>query len=91
MRLYYGTFNEDATAYMDAVKQWEELGVKITTVYSDRGKGYVQDVFAQVCQLGHCLLCSLLLRCVKRCVLLERGWLQCHVSWQDKCVSHQTA
>jgi ferredoxin-NADP reductase len=47
VRLYYGTANEDTTAYLDDVKQWQQQGVKATNVYSDEGKGYVQDVFAK--------------------------------------------
>lgn len=48
VRLYYGTRNSDATAYSDLDESWKSVGVDTVHVYSDEGKGYVQDVFSQV-------------------------------------------
>ena len=48
VRLYYGTFNADRTAYKDLVPLWEAAGIKVIHVYSDEGQGYVQDAFAKV-------------------------------------------
>jgi hypothetical protein len=49
VRLYYGVNNEDTEPFKGLVPQWEASGVKVITVFSDRGTGYVQDVFKQVC------------------------------------------
>ena len=48
VRLYYGTFNKEKTAYLDQVSSWEAQGISITHVYSDDGQGYVQDAFDKV-------------------------------------------
>lgn len=45
VRLYYGTFNKDRTAYLDQVPSWEAQGIKVKHVFSDDGQGYVQDAF----------------------------------------------
>lgn len=47
VRIYYGTFNPDSTAYMDLKAKWEAEGVRVINVYSGFGQGYVQDVFAK--------------------------------------------
>ncbi|KAK9813944.1 hypothetical protein WJX73_005945 [Symbiochloris irregularis] len=45
VRLYYGTFSDDKTAYLDQVPSWEAQGISVKHVYSDNGQGYVQDAF----------------------------------------------
>ncbi len=47
VRVYYGTFNPDSTAYADQKAQWEAAGVRVINVYSGFGQGYVQDVFTK--------------------------------------------
>ncbi|KAK9842094.1 hypothetical protein WJX81_008186 [Elliptochloris bilobata] len=47
VRIYYGTFNPDSTAYADLKAQWEAEGVRVINVYSGFGQGYVQDVFTK--------------------------------------------
>jgi hypothetical protein len=46
--LYYGTFNEDSTAYLNLVDEWRAAGIKVVNVYSDKQDEYVQDVFLEV-------------------------------------------
>jgi ferredoxin-NADP reductase len=47
VRLYYGVRNEAAMAYAELTAGWErEHGVKVVPVFSEAGKGYVQDAFA---------------------------------------------
>lgn len=48
MRLYYGVRSPDHLAFAAAIPQWEAAGVKVVPVFSESGKGYVQDVFAKV-------------------------------------------
>lgn len=45
VRLYYGTFNPDRTAYKESFAQWEAAGIKVIMVYSDDELGYIQDAF----------------------------------------------
>ena len=47
VRIYYGTFNPDSTAYANLKAQWEAEGVRVINVYSGFGQGYVQDVFTK--------------------------------------------
>lgn len=47
VRIYYGTFNPDSTAYASLKAQWEAEGVRVINVYSGFGQGYVQDVFTK--------------------------------------------
>jgi len=49
VRIYYGTFNPDSTAYAALKPQWEAEGVRVVNVYSGFGQGYVQDVFTKAC------------------------------------------
>jgi hypothetical protein len=46
--LYYGTLNEDSTAYLNLVDEWRAAGIKVVNVYSDKQDEYVQDVFLEV-------------------------------------------
>jgi len=47
VRLYYGARNPSAMAYGDKLAQWEaDYGIRVVPVYSEQGKGYIQDVFA---------------------------------------------
>ena len=48
MRLYYGTFDADATAYLDQGREWSEQNVKVINVYSNDKDYYVQDAFSKV-------------------------------------------
>lgn len=48
VRLYYGTFNPDRTAYKESFAQWEAAGIKVIMVYSDDELGYIQDAFEKV-------------------------------------------
>ncbi len=48
VRLYYGTFDADATAYLDQGKEWSEQNVKVINVYSSDEEYYVQDAFSKV-------------------------------------------
>ena len=48
MRLYYGTFEPDMTAYLDQEKEWSEQNVKVINVYSNDKEYYVQDAFSKV-------------------------------------------
>ena len=48
VRLYYGTFDSDATAYLDQEKEWSEQNVKVINVYSSDKEYYVQDAFSKV-------------------------------------------
>ncbi|KAG2425119.1 hypothetical protein HYH02_015063 [Chlamydomonas schloesseri] len=43
--LYYGTRNQESTAYRELLPQWEAAGVKVVPVYSESKQGYVHDVF----------------------------------------------
>lgn len=46
--LYYGARNPGVMAYSDLFDVWKnEYGIKIIPVYSEEGKGYVQDVFVK--------------------------------------------
>ena len=46
--LFYGVRNTAAMAYADKLAGWEaEYGVRVVPVYSEEGKGYVQDAFAR--------------------------------------------
>lgn len=47
VRLYYGVRSPAAMAYSALLPGWEkDHGVKVIPVYSEGGKGYVQDAFA---------------------------------------------
>lgn len=48
VRLFFGTHSPDMTPYKDLIPKWEAMGVKVMSVYSSDGNGYVQDVFEQV-------------------------------------------
>ena len=48
VRLYYGARTPEAMAYRERVAEWEAAGVKVVPVYSEKGEGYVQDVFSKV-------------------------------------------
>lgn len=54
VRLYYGVKNEDSMAYKYNVQGWkDEYGVEVVPVFSEEGKGYVQDVFIKDgCEMG---------------------------------------
>ncbi|GAB4823535.1 hypothetical protein N2152v2_010581 [Parachlorella kessleri] len=47
VRLYYGARTPEAMAYRERVAEWEAAGVKVVPVYSEKGEGYVQDVFSK--------------------------------------------
>ena len=49
VRLYYGTFNPDKTAYKELLPEWEAAGIKVINVFSDDGHGYIQDAFEKAC------------------------------------------
>ena len=48
MRLFYGTYDAESTAFKDLIPSWEATGVQVVPVYSSDGRGYVQDVFEKV-------------------------------------------
>ncbi|GMH41348.1 hypothetical protein BSKO_09258 [Bryopsis sp. KO-2023] len=43
--LFYGARNKALMAMSDSLSSWEDLGVKVVPVFSEEGKGYVQNVF----------------------------------------------
>lgn len=45
VKLYYGTRAASSTAFADTIPAWKEAGIEVVHVYSEDGKGYVQDVF----------------------------------------------
>eukprot|EP01024_Parvocaulis_polyphysoides_P026811 TRINITY_DN24396_c0_g1_i1.p1 TRINITY_DN24396_c0_g1~~TRINITY_DN24396_c0_g1_i1.p1 ORF type:complete len:255 (+),score=34.21 TRINITY_DN24396_c0_g1_i1:44-808(+) len=45
--LYYGAYNQACMAYQELFPLWNEVGVRIVPVYSERDGKYVQDVFKQ--------------------------------------------
>lgn len=48
VRLYYGVRSPAHLAFASAIPAWEAAGVKVHTVFSEQGQGYVQDAFAKV-------------------------------------------
>ena len=48
MRLYYGTYGPETTAYLDQEREWNEQNVKVINVYSNDQEYYVQDAFSKV-------------------------------------------
>eukprot|EP01026_Neomeris_dumetosa_P060473 TRINITY_DN5703_c0_g1_i1.p2 TRINITY_DN5703_c0_g1~~TRINITY_DN5703_c0_g1_i1.p2 ORF type:complete len:267 (-),score=29.45 TRINITY_DN5703_c0_g1_i1:78-878(-) len=46
VRLYYGAYNKACMAYQDLFPEWEQKGVKIIPVFSEKDQKYVQDIFA---------------------------------------------
>eukprot|EP01025_Chloroclados_australasicus_P057254 TRINITY_DN7128_c0_g1_i3.p1 TRINITY_DN7128_c0_g1~~TRINITY_DN7128_c0_g1_i3.p1 ORF type:complete len:340 (-),score=26.92 TRINITY_DN7128_c0_g1_i3:456-1322(-) len=47
VRVYYGATDADSMAYLDKIPGWEQTGLKVIKVFSARGEGYVQDVYAK--------------------------------------------
>lgn len=48
VRLYYGVRSPAHQAFASSIPAWEAAGVKVHTVFSEQGQGYVQDAFAKV-------------------------------------------
>ena len=48
MRLYYGTYGPETTAYLGQEQEWSEQNVKVINVYSGDKDFYVQDAFTKV-------------------------------------------
>ena len=49
VKLYYGTSRRDTTAYADLQAGWkDDHGVETVNVFSDDGKGYIQNVFQEL-------------------------------------------
>ncbi len=49
VKLYYGTSRRDSTAYADLQASWkDDYGVETVNVFSDDGKGYIQNVFQEL-------------------------------------------
>ncbi|PRW56790.1 hypothetical protein C2E21_4721 [Chlorella sorokiniana] len=47
VRLYYGVRSPAHQAFAASIPAWEAAGVKVHTVFSEQGQGYVQDAFAK--------------------------------------------
>ena len=49
VKLYYGTSRRNTTAYADLQAGWKDQhGVETVNVFSDDGKGYIQNVFQEL-------------------------------------------
>lgn len=47
VRLYYGAKDTAHMAYLKRIPEWELKGVQVVKVFSERGEGYVQDVYSK--------------------------------------------
>lgn len=52
VHLFYGTKNQELTAYQDQISAWEAAGVKVTQVFSGDGKQYVQTALEAALKSG---------------------------------------
>jgi hypothetical protein len=48
VRLYYGTYDPETTAYLHQEQEWSEQNVRVINVYSGDKNYYVQDAFSKV-------------------------------------------
>jgi ferredoxin-NADP reductase len=47
VRLYYGTYDPETTAYLHQEQEWSEQNVRVINVYSGDKNYYVQDAFSK--------------------------------------------